>query len=759
MAVRALLPPAGSLAVASGASLALEVLTPRCLAPVVGTGVPVWTTVVGVVLVAMAAGSAVGGRLADRHRGPVLEVVLLALSAAALAIAEPVARAVRSLPLGDGIVGPTAILALAAAAPASFLLGAVAPVATRRALAEGGDATRVLGRLGAAAAAGGVLGTIVAAQGLVAWLPTGTGLALVAAATAATALLRCGGDRLGSAGREPEEPQRTPGIESAAAETVDANGARAAGHALPLGVALGLSTIAGVAVLAVEVLAVRRAALVAGSSLHTWTAVLATALLGLSLGAAMTTRRRTIRAARGVPGPGRGTHALGHDFGLAALAVVATPLSGFALDGAMHLPELPFFARLFLGMAVAYGPAFTVLGGLAPRITRLALGGEGDRGRRVGLLQAVGTAGALAGSLLTAPVLLPLLSLPGAACLVAAVLAAAASLPVLRPPTPGPAARGRPGPRATAVALLALAVLVGPGRQALRGTAGPWVVDGAFSRVVAEDDPEPRSPGRAVRRLVLDARLHGVQDPEDPGWVGLAYAGTYLAATERLLTGPVARALCLGGGSYSVPRALLARGLAHRVDVVEIDPTVTDAARARLGLGDEAGLVIVHADARTFARAARPGPTFDLVYADAFGDVDVPWHLATVEHARSVHAGMPPQGVYFANCIDVFEEGRFLAAYRATLLAVWRHVEVIGPSRDDRIPRNFVLVASDLPLDLGDLARPDPRGDDLPPLPIARYGPDELDALARRVGARPLTDAYAPVEALLAPVLERIAPR
>ncbi len=758
MTVRALLPPAGSLAVVSGASLALEVLTPRCLAPVVGTGVPVWTTVVGVVLVAMAAGSAVGGRLVDRHRGPVLEVVLLALAAVALALAEPAARAARTLPLGDGIALRTAILALVTAGPASFLLGAVAPVATRRALAHGGDETRTLGWLGAAAAAGGVLGTIVTAQGLVAWVPTGTGLAIVAATTAATALLRCGGDRRGSGVPRPQGPRRGPQVAGAPVEAVDPNGARTAAESLRLGVALALSAIAGAAVLAVEVLAVRRAALVAGSSLHTWTAVLSTALLGLSLGSAMTTRRRTIRAARGALGPGNGSHALRHDLGLAALAVVATPLSGFALDGAMHLPDLPFFPRLFLGMAVAYGPAFTVLGGLAPRITRLALGDEGGRGRRVGLLQAVGTAGALAGSLLTAPVLLPLLSLPGAACLVAAALAAAACVPGLRPATARRASRRRPGPRAAALALLALAVLVGPVRQALRGANGPWVVDGAFSRVIAEDDPEPRSPGRAVRRLVLDARLHGVQDPLDPGWVGLAYAGTYLAATERLLDGPVARALCLGGGSYSVPRALLARGLAFRVDAVEIDPTVTEAARARLGLRDEAGLSIVHADARTFVREAPPAPAFDLVYADAFGDVDVPWHLATVEHARAVHARMPPQGVYFANCIDVFEEGRFLAAYRATLLEVWRHVEVIGPSRDDRIPRNFVLVASDLPLDLSDLARPDPRGDPLPPLPIARYGTSELDALARRVGARPLTDAYAPVEALLAPVLERIAP-
>lgn len=772
--MRPILSPTGSLAVASGASMALEVLTPRCLAPAVGTGVPVWTTVVGVVLVAMAAGSAWGGRLADRRRGATLEVVLLASAAAALALAGPSARAARSLAIGGGIVARAAILALCTAAPASFLLGAVAPVVTRRALAQGGDTTRTLGRLAAAGAAGGVLGTILAAQGLVAWVSTATGLGIVGGTTALAALLRCGGRPQGSGVPGPQAPRgRAPARGDAPArpgEDVPLADPRPDAAGTPIGVEaagapsfaalLGLAALAGAAVLALEVLALRRAALVAGSSLYAWTAVLATAFLGLSLGAAITARRQGPPHPRASPATGAAAGALRRDLGLAALAIAATPITGYAIDGAMHLASLPFFLRLALGTAAAYGPAFTALGGLAPRITRLALGTEGQTGRRVGWLQAVGTAGALAGSLLTAPVLLPRLTLPGAAWLVAAVLAAAATVPGPRRTVP-PAGGSRRflGSRAAAALLFAAALLAGPGRATLCGDRGAFLVDGPYARVVAEDDPEPRAPGRAPRRLLLDARLHGVQDPEDPAWVALGYAGTYLAATERLGTGPVARALCLGGGSYSVPRALLARGLARRVDVVEIDETVTAAARARLGLRDEPGLGIVHADARTFVRSSPPAPAWDLVYADAFGDLDVPWHLATVEHAREVHARMAPGGVFFANCIDVFDEGRFLAAYRATLLAVWGHVEVIGPSREDHAPRNFVLVASDLPLDLEGLVRPDPRGDDLPPLPVARYGRAELDALARRVGAEPLTDAYAPVEALLAPVLERLAPR
>ena len=91
--MRALLSPAGSLAAVSAASLALEVLTPRCLAPAVGTGVPVWTTVVGTVLVALAAALAACWRLLSlwqaRRLRALVAINALLLAAAALALYLP----------------------------------------------------------------------------------------------------------------------------------------------------------------------------------------------------------------------------------------------------------------------------------------------------------------------------------------------------------------------------------------------------------------------------------------------------------------------------------------------------------------------------------------------------------------------------------------------------------------------------------------------------------------------------------------------
>src|SRR5205814_1655293 len=135
----------------------------------------------------------------------------------------------------------------------------------------------------------------------------------------------------------------------------------------------------------------------------------------------------------------------------------------------------------------------------------------------------------------------------------------------------------------------------------------------------------------------------------------------------------------------------------------------------------------------------------------------VPWHLTTVEFVRECKARMTPDGAYIANTIDLFQTGGFIAAMHATLRSVFRNVDVIGAERRDDFPMNFVFVASDAPLDLSNLTRVDPAsGLDLSVVPYSRA---DFDDLERRTGAKPLTDDYAPVERLLAPVVEASPPR
>src|SRR5947209_1134905 len=85
------MPPLPLLVFVVGAgSLGAEIAAVRLLAPYFGASTIVWANTIGVVLVALATGYWLGGRLADRHPH-VRGLCLLSLSAAGLLAAVPFA--------------------------------------------------------------------------------------------------------------------------------------------------------------------------------------------------------------------------------------------------------------------------------------------------------------------------------------------------------------------------------------------------------------------------------------------------------------------------------------------------------------------------------------------------------------------------------------------------------------------------------------------------------------------------------------------
>ena len=102
------------------------------------------------------------------------------------------------------------------------------------------------------------------------------------------------------------------------------------------------------------------------------------------------------------------------------------------------------------------------------------------------------------------------------------------------------------------------------------------------------------------------------------------------------------------------------------------------------------------------------------------------------------------------NCIDIFSLGRFLNAYLNTLREVFPHVAVFhdpGYAEDSR--STFVLAAS--PLEIPDRVLRSPGGEAVG----YRLSEAQLEELRGRDGPMVLTDAYAPVESLIAPVFLR----
>ena len=155
--------------VVGSASLGAEIAAARLLAPYFGASTIIWANTIATVLVALAAGYAVGGRLADRwpqERGlcavvTVAGVLLAAVPFAADPFLRISVRALGGLSVG-GFVGSLVAVLVLVAVPV-MLLGTVAPYANRLALGSLSDTGRVTGRLYAISTAGSLVGTFSAA--------------------------------------------------------------------------------------------------------------------------------------------------------------------------------------------------------------------------------------------------------------------------------------------------------------------------------------------------------------------------------------------------------------------------------------------------------------------------------------------------------------------------------------------------------------------------------------------------------------------
>jgi spermidine synthase len=159
--------------VVGSASLGAEIAAARLLAPYFGASTVIWANTIATVLVALAAGYALGGRLADR-RADLKGLCMIVLAASALLalvpfVADPFlqlsVKELGALSVG-GFLGSLAAVLVLVAVPV-LLLGAVAPYANRLALANVDETGTVTGSLYAISTVGSLAGTFLAALVLI----------------------------------------------------------------------------------------------------------------------------------------------------------------------------------------------------------------------------------------------------------------------------------------------------------------------------------------------------------------------------------------------------------------------------------------------------------------------------------------------------------------------------------------------------------------------------------------------------------------
>ncbi len=162
--------------------------------------------------------------------------------------------------------------------------------------------------------------------------------------------------------------------------------------------------------------------------------------------------------------------------------------------------------------------------------------------------------------------------------------------------------------------------------------------------------------------------------------------------------------LMLGGGGFAYPKHALTERAGLTMDVVEIDPSVTRAARRKFFLDKleaEVGrrLHVFCDDALTFlALTSRSTVRYDAIVNDCFVGKEPVRDLLCMESLALAKSCMNADGLYLANIVST-EEGAnvsFLRDATATALKVFRHVWVFQTSDEELGGEdNYLLIASD----------------------------------------------------------------
>lgn len=516
--------------------------------------------------------------------------------------------------------------------------------------------------------------------------------------------------------------------------------------------------ISSASIMMIELVAGRIIARHLGASVYTWTSVIGIVLAGIAVGnylggliADRYSSRRT----------------------LAMLFMAGSIMSGaitlfdrFASD-LSFLWTLSWPVRVALHVGLVFFVPTCFLGMISPVIAKMALDLGRERGRTIGDIYAFGVVGSIIGTFIAGYFLISALGTLGVVWSVAIILAAMAVY----------YHRQSPVTWIWAVAACLLTVFATSqagwassiGESLLlrlpRDEAVLYQTESDYSYIeIVQFSKDPD-----IRGMHLDTLLHSQKEMGKPGDFRYAYEKVYLSITRRLRPNATRiDSLTIGGGGYVYPQFMNSQWPEGRTDVVEIDPAVTEAAMAAFGLPRDTTIRCFHEDGRVYIdrlvadkRAGKAVEPYDFIYCDAVNDYSVPHQLTTKEFMSAVKELIRPDGAYLMNMIDIYDSGLLLGSLISTMQDVFPYVNVLvenqpitfadgTPNKQFRATRmTFIIAGTNQPLDtagLGPLFQPDCQ--------IFALSKGEMDSLRSKTGYATLTDEFAPVEILLAPVVK-----
>lgn len=233
-------------------------------------------------------------------------------------------------------------------------------------------------------------------------------------------------------------------------------------------------------------------------------------------------------------------------------------------------------------------------------------------------------------------------------------------------------------------------------------------------------------------------------NPRHPKRMVFSYTRMMMAAL--LIVPEPGTVLVAGLGGGTLPTALAALLPDVRIDVVEIDPAVVNAAREYFDFHETERIRVHIQDARVFVkRALQQGRHYDLVILDAYSGDYIPEHLMTAEFLDETRNLLSPGGAVAANTFATSTLYDHESATYRSVFGDFFNLKV-------RTSNNRVILATTGPLPGKESLRGNARAwrKALAPfdVPITSYPARMSTKLDWDLSKRPLTDQYSPANLL-----------
>jgi len=339
-------------------------------------------------------------------------------------------------------------------------------------------------------------------------------------------------------------------------------------------------------------------------------------------------------------------------------------------------------ASIFASL-VLFLPASFFLGMVSPYAAKLKIENLNNSGTTIGNLYALSTAGSIVGTFLSGFYLIPHFGTNKLLIILCFTLVIVSLITSLKS-------------YAKAKVLILLFVIIGwfasLGINSIVEKRGFIDVDTAYNRVWIYNRIDARTE-KTIKTMGINNENHSSMFLDSNELVN-EYTKYYNLAKH--FNPSFKKTLMFGGAGYSYPKDFLAKYPEAKIDVVEIDPQVTELAKKYFRLTDNQNLTIYHEDGRVYLN--RTEEKYDVIFGDAFTSRhSLPYQLTTKEAVQKKYDILNDNGVVILNVISAIngEKGKFLRAEYETYKSLFPQVYLfpVATPNNGNIVQNIILVA------------------------------------------------------------------